>query len=394
MSKSEDFLPYAKPLLGLEEAAEVLDTLKSGWLSRGPRCTKFEQRILQFVGTKYAVAVNSCTAALFLALKAMGVGPGDEVITTPLTFIATANVIVHTGARPVFADVEPQTLNINAGEVAKKVSPRTRVIIPVHYAGQACDMDAILNLAQSRGLRVLEDAAHAICTTYKGRMVGSIGDATAFSFYATKNLVTGEGGMLTTDNEELANRVRILSLHGMDNDAWKRYSAQGSWFYEVLLPGYKCNMTDLQAALGLKQLERIEAMQALRRQYAAAYNNGLANLPGITLPRVANDGGHAWHLYVIQVDEKEAGISRERFIEEMKKKGIGTSVHFIPVHLHTYYKNTYGYKEGDFPVAEKAFKKLVSLPLYPRMTMQEVQKVIKAVRDIVGIGSPDGGDES
>lgn len=384
ITKQEEFLPYAQPLIGREELAEVLDTMNSGWLSRGPKCAAFEERFTGFAGSKYAVAVNSCTSALFLALKAMGIGPGDEVITTPMTFVATANVIIHTGAWPVFADVDPQTLNIDPAEIAKKISSRTRAVIPVHYAGQACAMDEILALARENNLKVLEDAAHAVYTRYKGRMVGSIGDATAFSFYVTKNLMTGEGGMLTTDDEELARKVRMLSLHGMDIDAWKRYSAKGSWQYQVLMPGYKCNMTDLQAALGLKQLDRIMVMQQAREKYALAYSEGLKDLPGLTLPCEDRSGRHAWHLYVIRVDEKQAGISRDRFIEELKKRGIGTSVHFIPVHLHPYYKATYGYKEGDFPVAEEAFRKLVSLPLYPKMTGQDLARVIKAVRDILG----------
>lgn len=383
MEGHREFLPYAQPLIGPEEVAEITDTLYSGWLSRGPKCAVFEERFAALVGTRYAVAVNSCTAAMFLALKAMGIAPGDEVITTPLTFAATANVIVHTGARPVFADVEPQTLNIDPNEIAKKISRRTKAIIPVHYAGQPCRMNEVLNLARAHGLQVLEDAAHAVYAQYHGRMIGSIGDATAFSFYVTKNLMTGEGGMLTTDDEELARTVRILSLHGMDADAWKRYSSEGSWYYQVLLPGYKCNMTDLQAALGLRQLERLAEMQKVREEYARLYNEGLKDLPGITLPFVEEAGRHAWHLYVVRIDEAETGISRERFIQELKKRGIGTGVHFIPVHIHPYYRKVYGFKAGDFPVAEEAFKKMVSLPLYPKMTGRDVQRVIEAVKDVV-----------
>jgi len=383
MLKEDDFLPYAQPLIGQEELEEVIETLKSGWLSRGPRCAEFEERFARFVGSRHAVAVNSCTAAMFLTLKALGIGSGDEVITTPLTFAATANVIIHTGARPVFADINPQTLNIDPAEIAKKISSRTRALMPVHYAGQACEMDGIQALARASGLKVLEDAAHALYTRYKGRMVGSIGDVTAFSFYVTKNLMTGEGGMLTTNDEELARKVRLLSLHGMDADAWKRYTAKGSWHYQVVLPGYKCNMTDMQAALGLKQLERLPSMQAVREAYAQSYDEGLKDLPGVTLPYVDTEGRHAWHLYVIQVNEKKAGMSRERFIDELKQRGIGTSVHFIPLHLHPYYQTAYGYQEGDFPVAEEAFRKLVSLPLYPKMTRQDVERVIHAVRDIV-----------
>lgn len=384
MLKQDNFLPYSQPLIGLEEIAEIIDTIRSGWLSRGPRCHEFEERFAQFVGCKHAISVSSCTAAMFLALKAMGVEKGDEVITTPLTFAATANVIIHTGAAPVFADVCPSTLNINQDEIKKKISKRTKLIMPVHYAGYACEMDKILALAKNWGLKVLEDAAHGLYTLYKGRMVGSIGDATAFSFYVTKNLMTGEGGMLTTDDEELARKVKLLSMHGMSKDAWKRYSASGTWNYEVLLAGYKFNMTDLQAALGLRQLERLEFMQKTREEYANFYNKCLKDLTGITTPFNDPSGRHSWHLYVIRVDEKKAGISRDDFIEELKKRGIGSSVHFKPLHLHDYYQKNFGYKEGDFPVAEEAFKQMVSLPLYPKMTMREVEKVAKAVSEIVG----------
>ncbi|HEX3033460.1 MAG TPA: DegT/DnrJ/EryC1/StrS aminotransferase family protein, partial [Bacillota bacterium] len=287
---TEDFIPYGQPLIGQEETEEVLDTLKSGWLSRGPKCTKFEEQFAEYVGCQHAVALNSCTSALFLALKAMGVGPGDEVITTPFTFAATANVVVHLGATPVFADIDPVTYNISPEELARKITPRTKVLLPVHYAGQACDMDAIMAIARSHGLRVVEDAAHAVHTTWGDQMVGSIGDAACFSFYVTKNLMTGEGGMLTTNDSELANTIRLLSLHGMDKDAWKRYSSAGSWFYQLHLAGYKCNMTDLQAGLGLSQLAKLPQMQAVREEYARAYTEGLEQVPGILAPQVHGRG--------------------------------------------------------------------------------------------------------
>lgn len=383
MERKNRFLSYAEPLIGRGEISEILDTLASGWLSRGPKCTEFEKRFAQLVGSRYAVGVNSCTAAMFLALKAMGIGPGDEVITTPLTFVATANVIIHTGAQPVFADINPKTFNLDPAEIEKKISPRTRAVLPVHYAGRSCDMDRIMDIANANGLKVLEDAAHAVGTQYKGRTIGSIGDATAFSFYVTKNIMTGEGGMVTTDDEELACKVRMLSQHGMDLDAWKRYSAAGSWYYQVMHPGYKCNMTDLQASLGLSQLKRLEVMQGLRELYAQVYHDGLKGLPGITLPEPDESGVHAWHLYVIRVDEAAAGISRERFIEELKQRGIGTSVHFIPVHLHSYYRTAYGYQDGDYPAAEQVFRQIVSLPLYPKMSLLDVERVIEAVKEII-----------
>ncbi len=308
VQKRNHFLPYSLPLIGKEEIQEVTETLESGWLSKGPKVQQFEKEFAAFVGAKHAVAVNSCTAALFLALKAKGIGPGDEVITSPLTFSSTANTIIHTGATPVFADIDENTLNIDPVKLEAAVTPRTKAVVPVHFGGQSCDMDAILAVAQNHGLFVLEDAAHAVYTTYKQRMIGSIGDATAFSFYATKNLATGEGGMLTTDDEELADKIRVLSLHGMSKAAWNRYSSNGSWYYEVESPGYKMNMFDLQAALGLHQLKRLDDMQKRREEIAGRYQTAFQQIPGLITPFVHDDGRHAWHLYVLQVDEKRPGL--------------------------------------------------------------------------------------
>lgn len=308
VQKRNHFLPYSLPLIGKEEIQEVTETLESGWLSKGPKVQQFEKEFAAFVGAKHAVAVNSCTAALFLALKAKGIGPGDEVITSPLTFSSTANTIIHTGATPVFADIDENTLNIDPVKLEAAVTPRTKAVVPVHFGGQSCDMDAILAIAQKHGLFVLEDAAHAVYTTYKHRMIGSIGDATAFSFYATKNLATGEGGMLTTDDEELADKIRVLSLHGMSKAAWNRYSSNGSWYYEVESPGYKMNMFDLQAALGLHQLKRLDDMQKRREEIAGRYQTAFQQIPGLITPFVHDDGRHAWHLYVLQVDEKRLGL--------------------------------------------------------------------------------------
>lgn len=384
VQKRNHFLPYSLPLIGKEEIQEVTETLESGWLSKGPKVQQFEKEFAAFVGAKHAVAVNSCTAALFLALKAKGIGPGDEVITSPLTFSSTANTIIHTGATPVFADIDENTLNIDPVKLEAAVTPRTKAVVPVHFGGQSCDMDAILAIAQNHGLFVLEDAAHAVYTTYKQRMIGSIGDATAFSFYATKNLATGEGGMLTTDDEELADKIRVLSLHGMSKAAWNRYSSNGSWYYEVESPGYKMNMFDLQAALGLHQLKRLDDMQKRREEIAGRYQTAFQQIPGLITPFVHDDGRHAWHLYVLQVDEKKAGVTRSEMITALKDEyNIGTSVHFIPVHVHPYYQKQFGYKEADFPNAMNYYKRTLSLPLYPSMSDDDADDVIEAVRDIV-----------
>ncbi|MGG1336904.1 DegT/DnrJ/EryC1/StrS family aminotransferase [Bacillus subtilis] len=384
VQKRNHFLPYSLPLIGKEEIQEVTETLESGWLSKGPKVQQFEKEFAAFVGAKHAVAVNSCTAALFLALKAKGIGPGDEVITSPLTFSSTANTIIHTGATPVFADIDENTLNIDSVKLEAAVTPRTKAVVPVHFGGQSCDMDAILAIAQNHGLFVLEDAAHAVYTTYKQRMIGSIGDATAFSFYATKNLATGEGGMLTTDDEGLADKIRVLSLHGMSKAAWNRYSSNGSWYYEVESPGYKMNMFDLQAALGLHQLKRLDDMQKRREEIAGRYQTAFQQISGLITPFVHDDGRHAWHLYVLQVDEKKAGVTRSEMITALKDEyNIGTSVHFIPVHIHPYYQKQFGYKEADFPNAMNYYKRTLSLPLYPSMSDDDVDDVIEAVRDIV-----------
>lgn len=377
------YLPYSLPLIEDNDINEVVDALKSNWLSKGPKTLEFENRFAAYVGAKHAIAMNSCTAALHIALVAKGIGPGDEVITTPLTFAATANTIIHTGARPVFVDVDPETGCIDASKIEEKITKKTKAIVPVHFGGQACEMDTILKLSEDYGLFVSEDAAHAIYSTYKGKMIGSIGDATSFSFYATKNLCTGEGGMLTTNDDRLAEKARILSLHGMDKNAWNRYDKNGSWYYEILYPGYKYNMTDIQAALGLIQLKKLDEMQRIRETYSQKYNRSFSGVPEITTPRQIADNRHSWHLYVIRINDGSLDIDRDQFIKELAQENIGTSVHFIPLHLHPYYKATFGYKMGDFPVAEEIFRRSISLPLYPKMAGQDVDNVIEAVEKIV-----------
>lgn len=380
MKKREEFLPYALPFWGEEEIAAVEAAIRSNWWSRGPKTAEFEKKFAEYVGARHAVAVNSCTAALHTALAVNGVGPGDEVITTPLTFCSTANVIVHCGATPVFADVKEDGC-IDPERVAAAVTDKTRAVIPVHYAGTPCDMDSIEKIARSRGLFLLEDAAHALYTKCGGRPVGAKNTA-AFSFYATKNISTGEGGMLVTDDEETEKKARVFTSHGMSRNAWTRYAKGGSWRYDVETAGFKYNMTDIQAALGLCQLERLEEMQRRRERFATLYDERLAGLRGVSLMPKPAFGRTSHHLYIIKIEKDELDIDRDGFIEELFSMNIGTSVHFIPVHLHPFYRERFGTRKGDFPVAEGIFEKIVSLPLYPSMSEKDVEYVTDAVSEI------------
>jgi len=377
-----EFLPFAAPLLGDEEIQEVVHCLRSGWLTTGHKVKQFEREFGEFIGAKHALAVNSCTAALHLALEAVGVGPGDEVITTPMTFTATAAVIEHLGARPVFADVTAQTLNIDPEQIRRRLSPRTKAILPVHFAGQACDMDAIVDIARGAGVPVIEDAAHAIPTRYNGRMVGTLSDITCFSFYATKNVTTGEGGMVVTDRDDIMERMRLMHLHGMSKDAWKRYTQNGSWSYEILAPGFKYNLTDIAAAIGIHQLRKCQAFHRRRLTIADQYDAAFADLPGISIPRVEDRESHGWHLYVIQVDPERLTIGRDAFIDQLIARNIGVSVHFIPLHVHPYYRERYALRPQDFPNAWSAYERIVSLPIYAKMSDDDVRHVVDAVRGI------------
>jgi perosamine synthetase len=377
------FLPFHQPWIEEEEIAEIVDTLRSGWLTMGPKTLRFEEEFAAYVGASFAVALNSCTSALHLALDVIGIGPGDEVITSAYTFTATAAVILHLGAQPVLADVQPDTLTLDPALVAARITPRTRAIVPVHMAGTPCDLDPLLELAARHRLRIVEDSAHVLPGQYKGRAIGSISDMTAFSFYATKNITTGEGGMVTTESSEYADRLRVRRLHGISRDAWKRYTSEGSWYYEVEYPGYKYNLTDLAAALGLQQLRRADRFHALRTHYASLYHRGLADLTELTLPEAQPWGPHSWHLYLIQLDLERLTIDRAAFIRLLREENIGASVHFIPIHLHPYYRERFGYRPADFPNALHAYQRVVSLPLYPRMSEADVEDVIRAVRSIV-----------
>ena len=377
------FVPFHVPDIGDDEIQSVAETLRSGWLTTGPKVRQFEADFANFVGCDHAIAVNSGTAALHLALDAIGIREGDEVIVPTMTFTATAEVVLYFKAKPVLVDCEPDTFNIDPLDIKRKITPKTKAIIPVHMAGQACDMDRILEIARKHNLKVIEDAAHALPAEYRGKMIGTVGDITCFSFYATKTITTGEGGMATTDNPEWADRMRMMSLHGISKDAWKRYSSEGSWYYEVFAPGYKYNLTDIAAALGIEQLKKCNSFRGARSQIAARYDEGFADLAEVRPLACRPDVQHAWHLYVIKLELESLRIGRNAFIEELKKAGIGTSVHFIPLHLHPYYRDTFGYKRDDCPSAFLAFNRIISLPIYPRMTDQDVDHVIESVRKIV-----------
>ena len=377
------FLPFHIPDIGEDEIQAVVETLRSGWLTTGPKVRQFEEDFARYIGCRHAVAVNSATSALHLALEAVGIKAGDEVLVPTLTFAATAAVVLHLQAKPKLVDCRPETLNLDPDQLERAITAKTRAIIPVHMTGLPCEMGRILEIAKAHNLRVIEDAAHALPARFQKQRVGTIGDITCFSFYATKTITTGEGGMATTENPEWAERMRIMGLHGISKDAWKRYTAEGSWYYEILSPGYKYNLTDLAAAIGIQQLKKCDQFWQARQRIAAQYAEGFQDVPEITTPALARDGQHAWHLYILQLNLERLRISRNEFVELLKQYQIGTSVHFIPLHLHPYYRETFGYRPQDLPQASAAFERIVSLPLYPKMTEAQVQQVISAVREIV-----------
>jgi len=375
-------IPFHKPYITEDEVREVADCLKSGWLTMGPKTIEFEERFREYIGSSHAISLNSGTAALHLALKAIDVKPGDEIILPTMTFTATGEVITYFGASPVLADVERETHNIDVNEIEKRITPRTRAIIPVHFAGQPCDMEEIMELARKYGVYVIEDAAHSLPAWYRGKKIGTVGDITCFSFYATKTLSTGEGGMATTDNEDWAQRIKRLRLHGISKDGWKRYSRDSSWFYEVVEGGYKYNITDIESALGLAQLRKLEWMWGVREKVAALYTEAFAPLEGVITPLVKPDRKTAWHLYPIKLNLEALRIDRARFIEELKARGIGTSVHFIPLHRHPFYRNCFGCTASDFPNAEWVYERVISLPIFPSMKQEEVCYVADVVADL------------
>jgi dTDP-4-amino-4,6-dideoxygalactose transaminase len=390
LPRRSKFLPFSPPFIGQEEIDEVAESLRSGWITTGPKAARFEQDFANFVGAESALALNSGTAALHLGLISLGVSTGDLVVSTPMTFASCIHVIEHAGAHPILADIDPETLNIDPEMVERLLSkhpPHTvKAMIPVHLYGHPADMDALMALAELHDIAVVEDAAHALPASYRGQMIGARDPGhpkrlAAFSFYATKNLTTGEGGMLT-GKADIIEKARVWSVHGMSRDAYKRYSAEGSWYYEVVAPGFKYNMSDIQAAIGLRQLARLDAMQQRRREIVRLYTAGLRDLDAVTLPVERPEVEHSRHLYAIRLHLDRLSIDRAEFINELRERQIGTSVHFIPIHLHPYYRDKYGYKPEDFPIAYREYQRLISLPLYPRMTDQDAADVIEAVREI------------
>jgi len=380
---NKDFLLFHKPFLSEEEVDEIVDTVRSGWLSMGPKTIRFENEFNKYIGSKKSIAVSSWTAAGHLTLEAFGIKAGDEVIVPTMTFPATAEIVCYFGAKPVIVDVAEDTLNISIKEIEKAITPKTKAIIPVHYGGQPCDMDEILEIAKKYNLRVIEDAAHSLPATYKGKKIGTISEVTCFSFYATKTLSTGEGGMICTNDDELAERCSIMRLHGINRDAWKRYSESGSWYYEVVAPGFKYNFTDLQASLGLPQLKKVDIMWESRKRIAAKYTEALKNLDLIELHTIKSDRESSWHLFPIRLHIDKLNKTRAQIIEELRKNNIGVGVHFMPVHQHLYYSETFNLSDEDFPVASSIFPRLLSLPIYPGMTDQSVDRVINVLTDIL-----------
>ena len=380
----DNFLVFAQPLIEQAEMDEVLDSMRKAWIGTGPKVHRFEQDFAAYVGLPHAAALNSCTAALHLACLTLDLKPGDEVVTTAMTFCASVNAIIHAGGTPVLADMDPQTLNIDPASIEAHITPRTRAIMPVHFAGRACDMDAIMDIAGRHGLRVIEDCAHAIETTYKGRRVGTFGDVGCYSFYATKNIVTGEGGMALSQDEVLIKRIRIMGLHGMSADAWARFSDAGYKHYQVVDHGFKYNMTDMQAALGIHQLPRVQKYRERRQTIWNRYMEAFAGLPvGLPAP-IRADEEHAYHLFTLRINEKTAGISRDDMLSAMNRERIGCGVHYLAIPEHPYYQERYGWKPEDTPAALAYGRETVSLPLSPKLTDGDVEDVISAVKHILG----------
>ena len=384
--KSKQNIPFSPPWLGQEEEQEILDSLRNGWLTTGPKVKEFEKQVAGFVGAKNAAAAFSCTDAMLTALRVMGVKEGDEVITTPYTFASTAHVICHHRAKPVFVDVEADTSNIDPEKIEAKITPKTKGIIPVHFAGHACDMDSIMDIAKRHKIFVMEDGAHALGTEYKNNTIGSIGDITCFSFYATKNLTTSEGGMAVTNNEDWANRMRILTMYGISDarEIWhNRYSKDGDIHYDIVELGYKCNMTDLCAAIGIQQLAKLNSFNAAREQFAQIYDNAFKDHPGLKIPTIKSYTKTCRHLYPLLLNLDYLNINRDSFINSLKKLNINTSVLFKPLHLHSYYADTFTYKRGDFPIAEKLFERVVCLPVSPKLGESNIRKVAETVLFLV-----------
>lgn len=379
----DKYIPFYKTPVTARQVASVAKILRSGWLTSGPACREFEQKIAEYTGAKYAVAVNSCTAALHLSLIAAGVKSGDEVITTPYTFAASVEAIIHSGARPIFSDIDPDTFNISPSEIEKQTTSRTKAVMPVHIAGLPCELGSIEKLARKNKLVIVHDAAHAIGSAYRGKKIGATPHLTCFSFYATKNITTGEGGMVTTSNKRWADRVRSLSLHGMDRQAWKRYRKTGNWYYEIRELGFKYNLSDINAALGIAQLDHFETMQSQRAKIAKWYDAALRDVDEIEIPPRSEQMTHAWHMYIIRFNSRKRSMNRDQLIDELSNAGVGTSVHFIPIFRQPYYRKTFSLRVRDFPEADRLYKSVITLPLYPGITKAEVGEVVRRMKQII-----------
>jgi len=381
--KTQKFIPLSQPNFSSAEKTAVIKAFDSGWVTLGPKTAEFEVRFAKYVGAKYAVAVSSATAGLHLAIITAGVGREDEVIAPVFTFAATINPVIHEGGTPVLVDIDKKTFTIDTKKVERFITKKTKAIIPVHYGGGVVDMDAIVKLARKYKLVIIEDAAHAVASTYKGKRIGTIGDMTVFSFHPIKNITTGDGGMVTTDNEEYAAKIRLLRLHGMNKEAWKRFSKSGSWYYEITAPGYKYNMTDISAVIGIEQLKRLPKFQQKRKEIIGEYTKAFSKHPLISVPFIPEYTGHAWNLYSILLDVGKLDVSRNEFIELLKEKNIGSAVYFTPLHFHPYYRDTYKLKQGDFPNAEWVYERIVNLPMSSKMTINDARHVIKSVLDVL-----------
>lgn len=379
----ENYLVFGSPVIEQEEIDEVVNTLKSGWIGTGPKVAQFEEEFKEYVGAKYAIAVASCTAGLHLSVVALGIKEGDEVIVPALTFAATANAVIHSGAKPVFADVDRDTMTLDFDDVRRKITSRTKAIIPVHFAGRAVDMDKLYEIAHEYGIHIINDTAHAIETEFKGKKIGCFDDISSYSFYVTKNLTTGEGGMIVTNNEAIANRLKIYALHGMSKDAWKRFSDDGYKHYQVVFPGFKYNMTDIQASLGIHQLRKVERLHQRREEIWNTYNERLKHLP-LILPASADpESRHGLHLYIILVDDTKTSVTRDQLIFEMHKRKIGTGVHYLGLNWHPFYQQEFGYKIGDFPNSDFISARTLSIPFSAKLTDQDVNDVVEALEDIL-----------
>ncbi len=377
------YIHFAQPLFGTDEKKEVIKAMDSGWVTLGPGTKSFEEEFAEYTGAKYAVGLSSCTAALHLALIAAGVGSGDEVITTIFTFAASINPVLILGGKPVLVDIDEKTMNIDENLIEEKITKKTKVIMPMHYGGYPCNMDAIRKIAKKHKLIIIEDAATAIGASYKGKKIGNIGDMTCFSFHPIKNMSTGDGGMVTTNNKAYAERLMLLRLHGMSKEAWKRHTAAGSWKYDIVEPGFKYNMTDIQAALGRVQLKRLDGFIKTRKQYARIFDRELAKIPEITIPIHSENSGTAYNLYTIRIDTANLTVSRDEIVELLKQEQIGVSVYYIPLYEFSYFQKNLKLKKKDFPNAEKVYQSMMSLPLYPKMNLKDVNRVINTLSDII-----------